>query len=195
MDGFFEGDGRMDQSQLHLSGRPWNLKTQVNRGEWLNMPSDLARILLAAEGFLELGLPLLAEKELEDLNGDDRTLKEVWELRCKIYKETEQWAAMKDVAKHLLTLDRYCVEHWLDAAFATRLSEDVGAARVLLLAGLKFLPREALLHYRLACYAAQMGEFAEAKDRLRAAVEIEGDLKHAALREADLKPLWANAGI
>ena len=195
MDGFFEGDGRMDQSQLHLSGRPWNLKTQVNRGEWLNMPSDLARILLAAEGFLELGLPLLAEKELEDLNGDDRTLKEVWELRCKIYKETEQWAAMKDVAKHLLTLDSYCVEHWLDAAFATRLSEDVGAARVLLLAGLKFLPREALLHYRLACYAAQMGEFAEAKDRLRAAVEIEGDLKHAALREADLKPLWANAGI
>ena len=152
-------------------------------------------LITKAEGYLELGLPKEAEDELEKLEGEDRTSKEVWVLRCKIYKATEQWAAMRDVAKHLVSLAPQEVDYWLWAALATRKAENIDAAEQILRFALKFLPDEALIHYHLACYASQLGPFEEARERLKVAVDACGDLKHKALEEPDLEPLWGSVGI
>lgn len=152
-------------------------------------------LITKAEGYLELGLPQEAEDELEKLEGEDRIRKEVWVLRCKIYQATEQWAAMRDVAKHLVSLAPQEAEYWFWAAEATRKAENLDAAEQLLRFALQILPGEALIHYHLACYASQLGYLDEAKDRLKVALDACGNLKHRALQEPDLEPLWASVGI
>ena len=159
------------------------------------MPSPLTRTLLAAEGFLELGDPQHAEAELEKLEGADRTCTEVWALRCKIYKATEQWELMKDVAKHLVSLAPDVVDHWLSAAFAARKTGDVQGAKDILLFAKKLHPDDAMIDYNLACYASQLGHLDEARERLKAALDARGDLKHVALQEPDLQPMWESVGI
>ena len=79
--------------------------------------------LTRAEGYLELGLAQEAEEELENLDGESRISEDVWVLRCKIYQVTEQWDAMRDVAKHLVSLAPQEVEYWLWAVMATRKAE------------------------------------------------------------------------
>ena len=98
-----------------------------------------------AEGYLELGLPKEAEAELEKLEKKDRASKEVWALRCKIYQATEQWEAMREVAKHLVSLAPDVAEYWVWAADATRKAGNLEAAEQILHFALKYLPAEGMI--------------------------------------------------
>jgi Tfp pilus assembly protein PilF len=160
-----------------------------------SIPSQLDRRIQAAEGFLELGLPQLAEAELEKLEGDDRTSEATWVMRCRVYRASEQWEIMGEVAKHLVSLDPDVVEYWLDAAFATRKAGGVGLAHQVMTHAALRLPEEAQIRYHAACCAAQIGLFEQAKEHLQAAVAKVYDLKHAALQDPDMEPLWASMGI
>ncbi len=143
-----------------------------------------------AEGYLELGLYQEAFDELENLEGDDRISKETWALRCMLYQATEQWEAMRDTAKHLVSTAPHEVEYWLMAATATRKAENVDAAEQVLRFALKFLPADPMIHYYIACYACQLGRLDEARDRLKVAFDSRGDLKFTALEEPDLREVW-----
>ena len=148
-----------------------------------------------AEGYLEFGLYKEAEAELDNLEGNDRACKEVWVLRCKIYQATENWEAMREVAKHLVSLAPDVAEYWLWAALATRKAENVEAAAQILRFALKYLPADAMIQYHLACYASQLGRLKEARDRLKVALNACGDLKHKATQDPDLEPMWASVGV
>src|SRR3569623_616774 len=113
--------------------------------------------ITTAESYLELGLHDDAEKELEKLEGEDRARREVWVLRCKIFQVRERWDALRDVAKHLISLAPDVVECWLWAAEATRKTDGVAEVEKLLRLGLQYLPPEPMLHYHLACYASTLG--------------------------------------
>ena len=143
---------------------------------------------------MELGLPKEAEAELEKLEDEDRASKEAWVLRCKIYQATEEWEAMREVAKHLVSLAPDVAEYWVWAAVATRKAENLEGAEQILRFALKYLPADAMIQYHLACYASQLGRLKEARDRLKVALNACGNLKHKAIQEPDLEPMWASVG-
>src|SRR5689334_3230218 len=96
------------------------------------MPDTTIRILLAAEGYLELGMLDHAALELEKVPAEDRTGEGVMSLRCQIFMAAKQWAAAQEVAKHLVAINSADAQHWIWAAYATRRVEAIEAAQTIL---------------------------------------------------------------
>ncbi len=86
-------------------------------------------------------------------------------------EQAKKWEAAQDVAKHLVSLNPKEVQHWIWAGYATRRSENIEAARDILLRAKTIHPDEPMLDYNLACYACQPGELDETKALLRKAIE------------------------
>jgi hypothetical protein len=63
-------------------------------------PED-QRHLTAAHGYLELGMPLEANAELERIDAYVRHVPEVLAVRVEIYRTLERWELMATVAKKL----------------------------------------------------------------------------------------------
>ena len=57
-------------------------------------------------------------------------------------------------------------------------------------------PKEYIMRYNLACYAAQLGNLKEARDWLQKAIDLAGtnEVKLMALNDPDLEPLWREIG-
>jgi hypothetical protein len=69
-------------------------------------PPPSARLhLLAAEGWLELGNPHEANKELEKIAPGLRVHPDVLEMRWQIYAAAERWDACLDLAVAVVKLD------------------------------------------------------------------------------------------
>ncbi len=64
------------------------------------------------------------------------------------------------------------------------------AARIILLEAVERFPGDALTSFNLGCYACQLGDIEQAKERVRNAVELDAQFKLLALDDADLEPLW-----
>jgi Tfp pilus assembly protein PilF len=47
-----------------------------------------------------------------------------------------------------------------------------------------------MTHYNFGCYACQLGDIEQAKERVRNAVELDAKFKLLALDDADLEPMW-----
>jgi hypothetical protein len=73
----------------------------------LTMPLDASELqhLTAASGYLELGMPLDADAELDRVDPLCRHLPEVLELRCRVYRRLKKWELMRTVAKRLADHD------------------------------------------------------------------------------------------
>lgn len=82
----------------------------------------------------------------------------------------------------------------MSLAFATRRAESVQAAKAVLLRAFALLPKEAILHYNLACYECRLGNLDAARERLRGAFELEPRFRQAVLEDEDLAPLWDSLG-
>lgn len=59
------------------------------------------RHLTAAEGYVELGMPLDANEELEQIDPDVRHVPEVLVVRLQIYQMLGRWELMQVVASKL----------------------------------------------------------------------------------------------
>ncbi len=148
------------------------------------------RRLIAAEGFLELGLPLDANEEIESMDADVRHVPEVLAVRVGIYRALEAWPLMQVVARQL-ALDAPDKPDWTVAwAYATRRADSLDAARLILVNAVERLPGVAVFAFNLACYEAQLGDIGSAKKHLSRAIELRGDLRLRALEDEDLKALW-----
>ncbi len=150
-------------------------------------------VIQAAEGYFELGLLDEAANELEKL--EDRIAVQVWASRLKIFSRAGRWDAALDVAKHLVARVPHEVESWLLAANAARHAQSVEAAYMLLRLANGYHADSPMIQYRLACYESQLGNFATATENLRSAVLQLPSLKHTAIQEPDLQPLWDNFGM
>lgn len=148
------------------------------------------RLLVAAQGYLELGLPLEANNEIESMSAEVRHLPAVLEMRVGIYRKMEKWELMQVVAKSLTEVDPTESRWPLAWAYATRRAESVDAARFILIEAWQLHKKEPLIPYNLACYLCQMGEPDIAKDVIRHAFELDPKIRLQALEDEDLKPLW-----
>lgn len=131
-----------------------------------------------------------AAMELEKIPPEGRMQRDVLASRCRIFMEAKQWDAMRDVAKHLVSIEPKTLQHWIWAAYATRRAESIEAAREVLKRAWAFLPEHPHLFYNLACYACQMGRREEARNLLQRAIEGDQALRTMALDDPDLEALW-----
>ena len=90
------------------------------------------RMLVAAQGFLELGLPLEANNEIENISAEVRHEPEVLEVRVGIYRKMEKWELMQTVAKSLALHDPDEAQFTIWWAYATRRADSLDAARLIL---------------------------------------------------------------
>ena len=73
-----------------------------------------------AEGFVELGMWLDANAELEEIDAEVRHVPEVLEVRVRIYRALKQWELLQVVAKTLAIHDPDEPQWTASWAYATR---------------------------------------------------------------------------
>ena len=144
----------------------------------------------AAAGYVELGMFLEANTELEKIDPFNRAAPEVLAVRIGIYRGLEKWKLMQEVAKRLADFQPDDVQWTTSLAYATRRADSIEAAKEVLLNAESKFPKEAAIKYNLACYFCQTGEIQNAKNYLKKAFEIDLNWRMAALEDEDLKLLW-----
>ena len=149
--------------------------------------------LQAAEGWFELGDPVSAFNELDEITPEERGHPAVLVMRYEIYAQAGKWDVAFSIAEILHRLLPEDVESWLNLACSVRRKKGGGARDaldILLEAEPKF-PKEYLVHYNLACCCAQLRQFDEAEKWFRKAMELEEmKVKVMAVDDPELSPLW-----
>ena len=149
--------------------------------------------LMAAEGYLELGMPEEALREFQNLPRDVKLGVEGLTLLMEIHRAEEEWEAMESVAERIWEAEPENVTHWIDWAIALRLSNSPSSARVLLLEALEKFPEEAIVHYHLACCECQLGNLPSAREHLMESKKRCRICRVLALTdEGELEPIWTD---
>jgi tetratricopeptide (TPR) repeat protein len=146
--------------------------------------------LTTAQGYVELGMWLDANAELEEIDAELRHVPEVLEVRVQIYRALKKWELMQTVAKRLAIHAPDEPQWTVSWAFATRRADSIDQARIILVNAIERMSNVAIFHYNLACYLCQLGDLEEAKEALHRAFKLEPQYRVMALDDEDLKPLW-----
>jgi tetratricopeptide (TPR) repeat protein len=150
--------------------------------------------LCVAEGYLELGLFLEANEELEKIDAFNRAAPEVLALRLRTYQGLKKWELMAEISKRLNEFEPNKVQWIISYAFATRRAVSIEVAKQILLKSASKFPKEAAILFNLACYDCQLGRIDSARDYLNQVFEIDAQWRLAALEDPDLEPLWQSLG-
>ena len=154
---------------------------------------ELRKLLMAADGYLYLGMPRDALKELDRIDDTEQMHSSVLRTRIRVLLHMKKWKAAAELSRQ--GLEKYPNENELmvQRAFALhKLRKGSLAAKVLLTAP-DWIRRTGILHYNLACYEAQLGSVSTARQCIRAAIKINSSFKKNASTDPDLQRLWAFA--
>lgn len=151
--------------------------------------SPLKRHVQAAEGFLELGLPLLAQEEIDAIEPEHHTFPVVLRLKVEICRTLQRWTEMESPARILSEGEPHESYGWINWAYAARRIRGLDAARDILRRALAHHREEAIVQYNLACYECQLGRLDEARANLRVAFRLDGKFRGMARADSDLAPL------
>lgn len=147
--------------------------------------------LLAAEGYLELGMMEEALQFLDLIPEEEISSPEVSRLRVEIHSRTGQWPEAAAIARHMVIINPEDPQWWISLAYATRRAEDIRKAEKILLDATTFHPDEPLIRYNLACYSSVQGRLDEARLRLDHALSLSPELGRLAAVDEDFAPLRA----
>jgi len=148
------------------------------------------RLVLASNGYRELGMFQDAAQALEEIEPEDKARNEVLYTRVDLYLAAKKWDMAAAVAGHLVKADPGNPAAWISFAYAVRRAENIEAAEAILLKACAWHPQSALIAFNLACYASVTGHIEEAKARLQQAIDLDNDIRPLALDDEDLRPLW-----
>lgn len=143
----------------------------------------------AALGYLELGMIDDARAELASLSPQAAGEAETLMLLLQLAHTTEQWEEARRLARELRDRQPDAPEWAVMLAFATRRCESLPAARRILVEAAGQFPKEAVIHFNLACYACQLGEMPTARDHLVRALDLDRSYLDLALEDEDLAPM------
>src|SRR6266550_2384330 len=144
----------------------------------------------AASGYVQLGMYLEADAELDEIEPFCRAAPEVLAVRLEIYAGLKKWELMQQIAKRLKEFQPNNIQWTISLAYATRRAYSIDVAMEILIDAEAKFPREAAIPYNLACYYCQLGEMEKAKRYLKEAFEIDLNWRKAALDDEDLRPFW-----
>ena len=153
------------------------------------------RHLEAAEGWLELGLPLEATAELSKIGRLQQGHPDVLELRWHISAKSKTWLTCAEIAATLIQLAPDRVDGWIHRSFALHELHRTQEAFDQLLTVVTRFPSVWTIPYNLACYAAQLHRFDESQKWLEQARALDKKTVQLAARDdEDLQPLWDHMG-
>ena len=149
----------------------------------------------AAIGWLELGNASEAGEELARVSAAAMEHPDVLEVRWQVCAATQSWDAALAVAERLVATRPKRASSWIHRAYALRRanSGNLQKAWDALLPAAKLFPKNPMILYNLACYAAQFGQLDNAWEWLRKAIKAAQNvetIKEMALADHDLEPLW-----
>ncbi len=147
------------------------------------------RTLLAAQGYLELGMASDALAELETLPLESMLRPDVVKLCIGIALEAEAWEAGLKASRRLCALEPEDGLGFIHAAFCLHELGCTADAKATLLAGPPALAADATFHYNLGCYHACLGAIDEARASLGRAFELDEKFREFAQTDTDLAAL------
>ena len=154
--------------------------------------SKIEQLLQPAIGYFQLGMMEEANEEIAALQPEAKSERIVLTLQVDIYGGSSSWQRMREVAGFLTHEWPDDSQHWISLAYATRRCRSIMEAEVILLKAAELHPKEPMIHFNLACYAAQTGELVTARERLAQAEMLDPSIRMMALEDPDLEPLWAD---
>ena len=146
----------------------------------------------AAEGWLMLGLPEEAWRELESIPSAGRGTVEFYRLAWEALGRQGRWEEALQMAEEWIERFPDHPGGWSQRSYALHeLGRTKEALERLIPAADRF-PQEWVIPYNLACYACRLGRLDEARDWLQKAVARSSRelIRDVALRDPDLEALW-----
>ena len=151
------------------------------------------RQLSYAEGYLVLGMKAEATEALKKIAKEEQDETAVLGARLMLHHEKAEWAKAAKIGSLACEREPGTAGFWIQWAYATRRHVDLQAAQAILLRGLALHPREAVFHFNLACYSAQLGNLDEARTFLETAYHLDTSFAELAKSDEDLAPLREKA--
>lgn len=147
------------------------------------------RLLIAAQGYSELGLPELAMEELALIPEDFQHEAVVVETRLSVLMQARRFREALPHSQELCRLQPEKTAGFIHAAFCLHEMGNTQGARELLLSGPAALKAEATYHYNLACYEAALGNLDQARAHLDVSFAMDKKLRDHARTDPDLRTL------
>lgn len=157
--------------------------------------NDTQRRIVAAQGYVELGLFSEARQELACLPPALEKRPEVMELAVLCLMGEKQWDEALTTARSLCLAEPSKAGGYIHAAYCLHELGHTRDALDLLAAGPHSLQSEAVYFYNMGCYHACLGDAGAAVDLLEKAFEKDATLRLAAKRDRDLTQLRGRLGI
>ena len=151
---------------------------------------SLERSLLAAQGYIELGMMAEATEELDKLTPADQENEEALQLRLFVFMHRKDWEAALALCSRLRENNPSCATGFIHGAFCLHEMGRTQEARDLLLQGPSHLQEEPTYHYNLGCYNAVLGRAEEALEHLRTSFKMDQTFREIARVDPDLASVY-----
>ena len=152
------------------------------------------RLLIAAQGYSELGLPELALDELDQLPEEVSKSPMGIESRLSVLMQAKRWKPALGIGRELCRIAPEKTAGFIHTAFCLHEMGKSREALDLLNSGPAALKAEPTYHYNLACYEAALGNIEQARAHLNVSFAMDKSLKDYARNDPDLKPLALGDG-
>lgn len=157
--------------------------------------TDSERRIIAAQGYVELGLYEEARAELVALPTDMHDRVDVVEITLLCLMGRHQWAEALTLATRLCLDEPAEPGGFIHAAFCLHEMGRTEEAVDMLSRGPVSLRTKPVYYYNMGCYHARLGHFDKAIVYLERAFEMDGDLRQHAKKDKDLDSLRAQLEV
>jgi tetratricopeptide (TPR) repeat protein len=147
------------------------------------------RTILAAQGYLELGMYSEVWKELHSLPAEELGSVEVLEIFVLSLIGEQRWEDALTVARRLRSEQPEEPAGFIHEAYCLHEMGQTQEALDVLLQGPPSLQERAVYFYNAGCYHARLGQLDKAVPMLEKSFEMDASLKKTARRDPDLAGL------
>jgi predicted Zn-dependent protease len=144
------------------------------------------RALLAAQGYLELGMAEEALAELSTIPELEIQDPDIVELRLHILMQAKRWTEALSTAQELRRIHPDALPAYIQGAFALHELGRTTEARDLLLKGPEQLRKDPTFHYNVGCYEAVLGNREAALQSLEQSFALDDTYRDFARQDPDL---------
>jgi len=144
------------------------------------------RALLAAQGYLELGMAEEALAELSTIPELEIRDPDIVELRLHILMQAKRWTEALSTAEELRRIHPDALPAYIHGAFALHELGRTSEARNLLLKGPEQLRKDPTFHYNVGCYEAVLGNREAALQSLEQSFALDDTYRDFARQDPDL---------
>ena len=152
-------------------------------------PTDQLHLNTAA-GFLQIGEPMDAWRELEMITPLNRAKTEVLTVRLAACRALKMWELAEEVARTLIRREPQNVMHVVALAEVMGKREGPAAAAAVYEFAVERFPDFAPLRISLAVELVNAGQIEDAKRVVRMACELDPDLRLVVLDHPGLNAIW-----